>query len=135
MGNLKKLARELGVESRAHFLGKIKHEEIMNYFKAADVFILNSHYEGQSHVLLEAMKAGAPIIASNIEANQEVIEDNNNGLLVNYNNSKEISRAAIKILQNKALADNFVNRGKEKLKIFNWDNTVRLTVEAIKEII
>jgi len=32
------------------------------------------------------------------------------------------------------LAQNFVNQGKEKLKIFNWDNTVKLTVETIREI-
>jgi len=134
MENLKKLASELGVEPRVHFLGKIEHEQIMDYFKAADLFILNSHYEGQSHTLLEVTKAGVPIIASNIEANQEVVEDGRNGILVNYNSAEEISRAAVKILNDKSLAQNFVNQGKEKLKIFNWDNTVKLTVETIREI-
>ena len=135
MENLKKLFSKLNLSAKVHFLGRIEHKEIMNYFKAADLFILNSSYEGQSHVLLEAMKAGVPIIASNIEANQEVIEDNKCGILVSYNNSQAISQAAIKILNNKALAENFVSQAKEKLKIFNWDNTVKLTVEAIKEII
>lgn len=135
MENLKKLAHELGIVSKAHFLGKIEHGEIMNYFKAADLFILNSHYEGLSHTLLEVMKAGVPIIASNIEANQEIIENNKSGILVNYNNVSEISQATIKILNDKALAENLVSQAKEKLKIFNWDNTVKLTVEAIKEIL
>ncbi|MDD4271825.1 MAG: glycosyltransferase [Patescibacteria group bacterium] len=135
MENLKKLAHDLGVEAKVHFLGKIDHGEIMNYFRAGDLFILNSHYEGQSHTLLEVMKAGTPIIASNIEANQEVIEDNKNGILVKYNSAEEISSAVVRILNDKTLADNFVSQGREKLKIFNWDNTVKLTLEAIREII
>lgn len=133
--NLQKLAEELGVSRQVIFLGKIGHSEIMNYFKAADVFILNSHYEGLSHTLLEVMKAGRPIICSNIEANREVIEDNKSGLLVNYNNSEEISRAVIKILTDPVLAESLVREAKEKLKMFSWDETVKLTVETVREVI
>ena len=133
--NLKKLAHELGVEAKVHLLGKIEHGEIMNYFKAADLFILNSHYEGLSHTLLEVMKAGSPIIASNIDANREVIENNKSGILVNYNNSQEISQAAVKILQAENLASSLVGAAKEKLKMFNWENNIKLTVETINELL
>lgn len=133
--NLKKLAEELGVSRQVNFLGKIGHEQIMNYFKLADVFILNSHYEGLSHTLLEVMKAGRPIICSNIKANREVIEDNKSGLLVNYNDAGEIAEAAVRILTDRALAESLVREAKEKLKMFTWDETVRLTVEVIREVI
>lgn len=133
--NLKKLAEELGVSRQVIFLGKIGHSEIINYFKAADVFILNSNYEGLSHTLLEVMKAGRPIICSNIEANREVIEDNKSGLIVNYNDAGEISRAVIRILTDPALSENLVREAKEKLKLFSWDETVRLTAEVIREVI
>ena len=132
---MQKLSEEMGVSQQVIFLGKIGHNEIMNYFKAADLFILNSHYEGLSHTLLEVMKAGRPIICSNIAANREVIENNKNGLLVNYNDSPEIARAAIRILNDQALAESLVIEAKEKLKIFSWDNTVKLTAEAIREVI
>ena len=133
--NLQKLSEDMGVSRQVIFLGKIGHSEIMNYFKAADVFILNSNYEGLSHTLLEVMKAGRPIICSNIAANQEVIENNKNGILVNYNDSPEIARAAVRILNDQALAESLVREAKEKLKIFSWDKAVKLTVEAIREVI
>lgn len=133
--NLQKLAEEMGVSRQVNFLGKIGHNEIINYFKAADLFILNSNYEGLSHTLLEVMKAGRPIICSNIEANREVIEDNKSGLTVNYNNAGEIARAAIRILNDQSLAESLIREAKEKLKIFSWDKTVKLTAEAIRDIL
>ena len=47
-----------------------------------DVFTLHTRYEGLSHVMLEAMHAGTPIVASDVGGNAEVIESGRNGLLV-----------------------------------------------------
>ena len=47
----KDLACELGVAERAHFLGNVPHAQIPDYIRAADVFVLNSEYEGLSHTL------------------------------------------------------------------------------------
>lgn len=135
MNNLKKLAAELGVGERVRLPGKIDHGVIKNYFKAADLFILNSNYEGLSHTLLEVMKAGTPIIASKIEANQEVIESGRQGILVNYNDVREIGRAAVKILKDENLAENFTSEAKKKLKMFNWENNIKLTVETINGLL
>ena len=81
------------------------------------------------------MKAGRPIICSNIAANQEVIENNKSGLLVDYNNAQEISRAAVRILKDEELASSLVGQARGKLKIFNWDNNLKLTVETINSLL
>lgn len=134
MGNLKNLADKLGIADNVYFLGIIKQNELINYFKAADLFILNTNYEGLSHTLLEAIKAGVPIITTNIGGNPEVIENNKNGLLINYNKPDELTAASVKMLTNEQFALSLADNAKEVLGKFNWDNTIRETVKLIKEI-
>ncbi len=133
MENLKKLAEEYNISENVHFLGRIKHEDTIKYFKVADLYILNSNFEGLSHALLEVMKTGAPIIATNAGGNPELIEDDKDGLLINYNNGEEILSASIKILTNKQLAKDLSMSAKEKVKRFNWDKTVNETVKLLQE--
>ncbi len=133
--NLRKLAAEFKVGDLVHFLGRINNNQVMDYFRAADLFILNSNYEGLSHTLLEAMEAEVPIIASKAGGNPEVIDDGKNGLLVSYNNVEELFDAAKKILTDNQLAESFKANAKQKLEMFNWAKTIVLTEEVINEVI
>ena len=133
--NLQKLATEFKVGDMVHFLGRINNNQIMDYFRAADLFILNSNYEGLSHTLLEAMEAEVPIVASKAGGNPEVIDDGKNGLLVSYNNGEELFEAAKKILTDNQLAESFKVNAKQKLEMFNWSKTISKTEEIIKEVI
>ena len=132
---LKSLAQELSVADRVFFLGRFDQEIVNNYTKAADVYILNTNYEGLSHALLEVMRMGTPIIASKSGGNPEVIDDKVNGLLIRYNNIDDIVDAAQKILSDPAQAREYVGRGYEKLKIFSWDKNIAATVKLINDIV
>ncbi|OGY50287.1 MAG: hypothetical protein A3J65_04630 [Candidatus Buchananbacteria bacterium RIFCSPHIGHO2_02_FULL_45_11b] len=132
--DLKKLAKDLAVGGRVFFLGKIKREEIMNYYKAADLFILNSQYEGLSHTLLEAMSAQAPIIASAIGGNPELISDGEQGLLVGYNNRKELLAAAGRILMDNNLAASLARQAKIKSGEFSWEKTAAQTAFVLNQV-
>lgn len=132
--DLQQLAKELKVENEVKFLGRIKHENVANYFKAADLFVLNTNYEAMSHTLLEVMRVKTPIIATFSGGNPEVIDNNENGLLVEYNNLDQLTEAAVKILSDKNLADNFSQKAADKLKIFNWDKTISETIKLLNEI-
>ncbi len=134
MENLKRLAVARGAENDVHFLDRVEHDEILNYFRAADLFILNSNYEGLSHTLLEAMKAGVPVVTTNVGGNPEVIENEKEGLLVGYDNGDELLEAAVQILTDSELAGRLVKNAREKLKNFNWEKAVAETVAAINEI-
>lgn len=133
--NLKNLAKKLDVENNVKFLGRVKHGEVANYFTAADLFILNTNYEAMSHTLLEVMRVKTPIIATTSGGNLEVIENNKDGLLISYNNEKELYLAVVKILDSKNLADELVKNATEKLKIFNWDKTIYETAQLLNELI
>ena len=79
---LRILAQELG--NRVQFLGRVPREKVYLMMKASDYFALYSGYEGLPHTVLEALRVGTPIIASDKGGNPEIVEHDVNGLLVPY---------------------------------------------------
>jgi glycosyltransferase involved in cell wall biosynthesis len=75
---LKNLAKSLGVSESVDFLGR--SSQIYDFLAGLDAFILTSKYEGFGMVLLEAMDAGIPVIASNNSAIPEVLGNDFPGL-------------------------------------------------------
>jgi glycosyltransferase involved in cell wall biosynthesis len=77
--SLEDLASRLGIAEQIEWVGRTS--EIPRYLSRMDIFVLSSLYEGFGLVLLEAMDAGIPIIASNISAIPEVLGSNFFGLV------------------------------------------------------
>ena len=77
---LERLARRLGLAERVHFLGR--RGDVPRLLKSADLCVIPSRWEGLSLVLLEAMAAGVPMVATRVAGSEEVIEHEKNGLLV-----------------------------------------------------
>ncbi len=65
----------LKLESRVHVVGSVMHENLPEYFSAADLFCLPSYREGVPNVLMEAMSTGKPCVASNVGGIPEVLAD------------------------------------------------------------
>ncbi len=90
MENLKKLVDTLSLNNVVTLTGSVPHQEALAYMKTSDVFVLNSGYEGLSHVLLEVLSCGRPVLASNICGNPELVNEGKNGGLFTFNNADEI---------------------------------------------
>lgn len=132
--NLEKLALKLLLAGKVIFAGRIPMDEVLAYYRLADVFVLNSQYEGLSHVLLEALSVGVPVIASNCGGNSEVIENEKNGLLVEYNNINQINLAIKRILtEEKWHTVEYKKICQESLKKFNWQKEVEQTIEVFNQ--
>lgn len=84
MQALQQQANALGVARRVRFLGQVGRDRMPLYMRAADYLVLYSGYEGLSHTLLESLRVGTPVIASDKGGNPEVVQDGVNGLLVPY---------------------------------------------------
>jgi len=132
--NLEKLAVDLDVEEHVFFAGRVSRELVVEYLKISDVFVLNTNYEGMSHVLLEAMKVGTPIITTKAGGNPETIKDKETGLLIDYRDKEQWINAINQILDNPELSERLVDNAKEDLKRFNWDNLVQETIKIFEEI-
>lgn len=94
-GALEQRAADKGVAERVRFLGRVPREQMPLYMAAADYVGLYSGYEGLSHVILESLRAGTPVIASDKGGNPEAVRHDVNGLLVPYRDADAL-RAALK---------------------------------------
>lgn len=134
MEKLKKQTKELNLENRVKFTGQISRAEIKRYFSQAKIFVLNTGYEGLSHVILEAMEAGVPVITTDIGGNPELIEDGYNGFLIKYNDKEKLKEAIDKLWGNNELREKFIVNSFEKLKKFSMENMIEETKNILCSI-
>jgi glycosyltransferase involved in cell wall biosynthesis len=111
---LKQLAKSLGLSESVNFLGR--SSQIYDFLSELDAFILTSKYEGFGMVLLEAMDAGIPVIASRNSAIPEVLGDDFPGLSTT-GNSKEFCHK-INMLNDPVYRELILNKQSVRLQLF-----------------
>ena len=112
---------------------KMPHKELMANFKAGEMFVLNTGYEGFSHMLLEAMACGLPIITTNVCGNPEIIQNEENGLLVEYNNKEQLKNTIIKLHTDKDLKEKIIENGYKTLEKFTLERMINETKDILFE--
>jgi len=105
--SLKQEAVELGVAEHIRFVGP--QNNMNDILQIIDIFALPSLWEGLPLVILEAMAAKKPIIATNVGGNTEVIKDNLNGILVDPERPDLLADAIISLAGNKTLMEQIAN--------------------------
>jgi glycosyltransferase involved in cell wall biosynthesis len=131
--NWTNLAKSLGLEDRVFFKGNVPYEQIPAYLKAADVFVLNSDYEGLSHTMLEVMWAGLPSVVTGVCGNPELVEDGVNGFTIPFNRPEKIREAVCRILEDPELAGRFSEASLMKAKAFARDRIFAETEELFRQ--
>jgi glycosyltransferase involved in cell wall biosynthesis len=113
--------------NRLNLTGRVKlHGSIPNPWDALaslDVLVLPSLTEGFGLVLLEAMAAGVPIVATDVPGIRDIVIHHDNGLLVPPKNPPALAAAIGQVLSDFALRDRLVARGRETvLERFTWES-------------
>jgi len=131
---LKNLAEELGVKEQVKFRGRVSEEESHQIFAHSTIFVLNTNYEGLSHAVLNAMNVGLPVITTPVGGNPEVIVNEENGLLVPYNDQKAWESAITKLLFDIDLQEKFIQKAKKILEEFRWEKLIVQTENFLKSL-
>jgi glycosyltransferase involved in cell wall biosynthesis len=131
MAELKDQARRLALSGTIVWTGF--REDIPAIMHAFDVFALTSAYEGFGLVLLEAMAAGRPVVATAVSAIPEIVQDGHTGLLCPPNDTEAIAAAFLRLEDAKlraVLGDNGRRRVREH---FTLDRMTDATMAVYRE--
>jgi phosphatidylinositol alpha-mannosyltransferase len=103
------------------FLGRVSDDEKLQLFRTCDVYCSPATgRESFGIVLLEAMAAGAPIVASDIHGYKGVVRRGREALLVPPREPKDLAAAIERLLSDRALADSFRANGPVRAAEFSW---------------
>jgi 2-deoxystreptamine N-acetyl-D-glucosaminyltransferase/2-deoxystreptamine glucosyltransferase len=102
------------------------------YMKAADYVAVYSGYEGLSHTLLESLRVGTPVIASDKGGNPEVVRHGVNGLLVPYVNVDALVGVVEEAFR-PGVRDNLAAGGGAGLERFDFRRMVDATAAALED--
>lgn len=101
-----------------HLRGQVNKSELAERIKGADAFVLNTSYEGLSHQLLEVMEIGVPIVTTPVGGNVELITHEVEGLVVPWNNRKDMSDALMRIRDKDPILPLVLERAHAKVLLF-----------------
>ncbi|MDA3855137.1 MAG: glycosyltransferase family 4 protein [Candidatus Woesearchaeota archaeon] len=127
-GELKKKSIGLNIK----FLGIIEHDKLSKIYPNYDIFILPSFNEGMSNTVLEAMAAGLGIIVTDTGGTSELIK--NNGFIVKTANSKEITKAIQKYLNDKNVLKIHSKKSRELAEKMSWETVAKKYYEYYEKI-
>ncbi|MGH7770922.1 MAG: glycosyltransferase [Candidatus Binatia bacterium] len=132
--NLEKFAVELGIAQEVSFLGL--RRDVWPLLLASDLFVLATLGEGFGLVLLEAMAAGKPIVASNVTSIPEIVVHGRTGLSVPARDSNALAEAICYLMERPDLRWKMGEAGRERLKEhFTVEKMVQATEKLYEEVL
>ena len=133
---IKQMAIDMGLQGYVTFAGSV--DDVLNKIKHARVLALSSDYEGIPNVLLEAMSVGVPVVSTDTSPGgvRVIVEYGVNGFIVPRGDYHKLAENIVKVLNDKNIAEQFIQNGLENVKRFNpevifekWNNFMKTTVK------
>lgn len=128
---LEELAENLGLRERIKFLGAIPNREMPAVYSGARVLVYPSLAETFGKPLVEAMRCGVPIVASDVTSIPEVLGDA--GSLVDPKDVQQLAAAIHCAATDESLRREMINRGLRRGECFSWTAAARQTLRVIEE--
>jgi len=123
------IAKDLNINSYISFHGDSNN--VLALLQQSRIFVLPSRAEGHSNALLEAMACGLPVIATKVGGNLDVINNNENGILVEKENPEQLANAINRVLNDNKLARQL---GENAIKTVSNKYSMEYTVSKYLEL-
>ncbi len=132
---LKKI-KAMNLSSYALFTGPLSRESIIHLIKKSELLVAPSFTENSPYTILEAMACGKPVVATRVGGIPEIIQNGDNGILIDQKSSQMLADSIINLLENKDLQLKLSqNATKTIAKNFSWTSNLSKYLELYEEII
>lgn len=129
---LRELVRELEIEQRVHFVGRIPHNQVPDYYALTELLVyprIKTETTQLTTALkpLEAMSMGCAVVASDLDPMKELILDEKDGLLFPSGNSEALARCCLRILESDVFRNELGQNARETvLASRDWRKIVQI---------
>lgn len=127
---------QLGVYNEVRFLGNLRSlKDYMGVFAGATLFVLPSEYEAFGLVLLEAMAASLPIVATRVGGIPEAVKEGETAILAKYGDVWDLRRALEGVLSDRKVAHRLGTAGRQRVEeYFSWERTAASLASVYGEV-
>lgn len=130
---MREYVRKHNLQHRVHFTGEIL--EVEEYLQRAHLFVLTSSSEGLPISIIEAMRAGLPVIASDVGGIKELVDEGETGLVIDKDNATALVSALEMILTNEDERIRFSHNARQKyLDAFTFDHMLKKTEQYYEQV-
>lgn len=131
-GALELLVERLKIKDKVSLPGK--SENIIDELKKSKIFCLSSIYEGMSNALVEAICVGLPIVTTKVSGTEELIENGENGFIVDIGDKDTMAMAMTKLIEDENLRQQFAKKNKAQAVKFETNAIVDQWEEVILKV-
>jgi len=118
------------------FVGRVSDEELPRYYRTCDVFCAPSTgFESFGIVLLEAMAAGKPTVATNIPGYRDLLDDGKEGFLAEPKDERALAEALIRILKDPLMQRSMGESGRAKAQQYSWPQVTLRVLEVYEGLL
>ena len=129
-------ARSLGCAEAVRFAGYVAQQETPSWYRTADVFALTSDFDNSPNVVLEAMAAGLPVVATDVGGLRDYVEPARNGLLVPKGSRGDLTAALRAYLNDPARAARTGRTNREDaITRFSWSVSASRMLAVYERVI
>lgn len=121
---LKELSKQLGIDKKVTFTGRVSDEDVTKLQKVGSVFCMPSPAELQCIACLEAMASGAPVVVVQAGAVHELCDEGKNGFVCATDNDADMAEKILTILKDKKLQQSMSKRSIEIAKTHDIQHTL-----------
>ena len=118
-----------------HFFGYQNKNQTISLIRGSDILIQPSLYEGISSTILESMACKTAIIASDVGGNRELIENNQNGIIIESHNIDSFVEQIINLFDNEQLRQLLVDNALKTIEKYNWNEIGNLYLDVYQSIL
>ncbi len=131
---IKSMVVEFGLEKRVHFSGEVS--DIMERMSKSQIYVLTSFWEGLPRSIIEAMRAGLPVVASRVGGVAELISDGENGFLIEPGDVNTLIKRLQQLLGNPELRIRMGKAGRQRyVENFRFEQMVQKTIEVYRSCV
>jgi len=135
LDEVRAMSRELGIGHRVNFLGALDPVEVEKLLSNSSIFILSSRWEGLPLVIIEAMRAGIPVVATNVGGVSEAVVDGKTGYLVAAGDARGLRSKLVKLMNSQDLRRRMGEAGRARYeKYFTVERMLQETNKIYDEV-